>query len=140
MLPSLSNAREKTGSAVCKSNERQIVLASIMWSDENNGKNLTAAWYLETAKTSLTPYTGTCGPLTQQNKAGIYHCLSLDMAQLVGTFVEDYRFTSYATNQLKTGYFFGKDKPFFKYMESPPRHRLMNLLEKSVSWKVLITR
>ena len=46
--------------------------------------------------------------MTQQSKSGMLHCPSLNMSDLNGTFVGDYRFTSYATNQLTTGYFGGE--------------------------------
>lgn len=133
LIPSLSNAREKTKSAVCKSNQRQIGVASIMWSDKNDGKTLAAAWYTDIWNTSLTPFTDETAAMTQQSLSGVYHCPSLNTADLADTFVADYRFTSYATNQLTTNYFGGEASPYWGN-SGGTRLSQISLAERKVSF------
>ena len=90
LLPSLDKAREKTRSAVCKSNLKQIGVAALMWSSDNNDKTLAAAWHINNPAwtwhhTSLTPYTGTDRTETQTTLSGLYHCPSLTRERLKGT-------------------------------------------------------
>lgn len=85
LMPSLSESREKTKSAVCKSNQRQIGMAAYIWSGENDGWALASGWGQENPQTSLTPYTKTSKPEVAENFSGLYHCPSLTRAHIANT-------------------------------------------------------
>ncbi|MCM8530046.1 MAG: type II secretion system GspH family protein [Lentisphaeraceae bacterium] len=118
LLPAISTAREKTKNAVCKSNERQIGIASTLWSDENDSWVLAAYWYGNAddnplIKSVLKPYTGTDNEITRETKSGIYHCPSLNMSDLAGTQAQNYDFTSYANNVYAAGYTGQETTPYW---------------------------
>jgi prepilin-type N-terminal cleavage/methylation domain-containing protein/prepilin-type processing-associated H-X9-DG protein len=89
MMPSLNKARESARSTVCRSNLKQIVLASMTWAQEHGGYVVPSMWYgpakpYENDKSieaqyvkmaadrggSIEPYTGT----NQSKKVNLYCC------------------------------------------------------------------
>ncbi|MCM8530737.1 MAG: type II secretion system GspH family protein [Lentisphaeraceae bacterium] len=104
LLPSLSRAREKTKSTVCKSNQRQIGIAAIMWSGEHDGWALASAWGRDNLETSLTPYTNTTKDEASTEFNGLYHCPSLTRAHLENTPAATNYNGSYGINFWISGY------------------------------------
>ena len=98
LMPSIRKAREKTKSAVCKSNLKQISVGAMLWTDENDEWTVSRLWSHPGVSSSLTPYTDANRLQSQDTFSGLYHCPSLTRAMLAGTAQEDYSHTSYAVN------------------------------------------
>ena len=100
LLPSLSNAREKSKSAVCKSNLKQIGQFAFMASDDNDQWTVALDWSHSNPgfTGTLVNYSGTDRYITQVTKSGLYHCPSL--GSLAGTSQAAYLYTSYGVNGL----------------------------------------
>jgi prepilin-type N-terminal cleavage/methylation domain-containing protein/prepilin-type processing-associated H-X9-DG protein len=100
LLPSLSRAREKSKSAVCKSNLKQIGQFASMASDDNDQWTVSLDWshFNKNYTGTLVNYSGTHRYITQATQSGLYHCPSLDMSSLAGTSSADYQYTSYGVN------------------------------------------
>lgn len=80
LLPALNKAREKSRSASCKSNLKQIGLFSVMYSNDNNDWRVAATadggGTIHTRKTflhELAPYFGLEMPIPVQYNKGYYH-------------------------------------------------------------------
>ncbi|MCM8536934.1 MAG: prepilin-type N-terminal cleavage/methylation domain-containing protein [Lentisphaeraceae bacterium] len=117
LLPSLGKAREKAKDAVCKSNQRQIGVAYILWAGENESWTLAGGWhkpYQTWLTTSLTPYTGESNESTRDNFSGLYHCPSLTRGMIANTGASGYTGTSYAISKYTTG-FNGNNSPGHPY-------------------------
>ena len=104
LLPSLQDYREKTKSAVCKSNQRQIGMAAFSWSSKNDGWALASGWGNANLLTSLTPYTNTTRTETSTKFSGLYHCPSLTRSILAGTAAANNYRGSYGINWWISGY------------------------------------
>ena len=100
LLPSLSSAREKSKSAVCKSNLKQIGQFASMASDDNDQWTVSLVWSHPNKNYTgtLVNYSGTDRDITQATQSGLYQCPSLDMSSLAGTSQADYLYTSYGVN------------------------------------------
>ena len=100
LLPGLSRAREKSKSAVCKSNLKQIGQFAFMASDDNDQWTVSLVWSHPNKNYTgtLVNYSGTDRDITQATQSGLYQCPSLDMSSLAGTSQADYLYTSYGVN------------------------------------------
>ena len=117
LMPAISNAREKAKSSVCKSNQRQIGMATVMWSDENSGWTVAGGWSKSLKPwhpSTLEAYTGETNETTQAKFSGLYHCPSLTRSIIAGTDAESYEQTSYGINKYTTG-FTGSNDPGHPY-------------------------
>ena len=115
LLPSLHKAREKTKSAVCKSNQRQIGIAATMWSGEHDGWTLASAWGRDNLETSLTPFTNTTRYEASTSFAGLYHCPSLTRSHLANTPAANNYRGSYGINWWISGYSSDSDDRWLHY-------------------------
>ena len=106
LLPGLSRAREKSKSAVCKSNLKQIGQFAFMASDDNDQWTVALEWSHPNKNYTgtLVNYSGTDRGITQATQAGLYQCPSLDMSSLAGTSQADYLYTSYGVNGTSVDY------------------------------------